>query len=117
MSKTQNQIDKKKKELQSNLVKIQEGLDHSIEEVKENVSQRLNPKEVLKKYPLQVLGASLIIGFLIGRPENVAGRNSSSSNSITGSIGRSLKKRITQKAVDTALDFIEEKLSDAKEDE
>lgn len=116
MSKTQDQIKAKKKELEASLVKIQEDIDQSIGEVKEDVVETLSPKELIKKHPLPVLGASIFIGFLLGSSRSSKKIKSDSKNSISSSVGSSLKKRVTQKAVDMALDFIEEKLSGKKDD-
>lgn len=113
-----NKIEKKKEELKANLNRIQNDLDNSLVEVKEDVVQSLSPKEIVKKYPLHVVGASIIVGFLIGSKgfKNSPRTSSSSSNPIIDSIGRSIKKRLAQKAIDTAMDFFEGKLSEKKEE-
>ena len=116
MSKAQDKITEKKKQLESNLARIQEGLDQSLEEVKGGVVESLSPKQVIKKYPLPVVGLSLFIGFMLGTKGGSSKKTSSTTNTVMDSIGRSLKKRITQKAVDSALDFIDEKLKDRKEE-
>ncbi len=117
MAKSLNKIEKKKEELKANLSRIQNDLDNSLVEVKEDVAQTLSPKQVIKKYPLQILGASIAIGFLLGskRSKSVP-KSPSSKNTIVDSVGRSIKKRLAQKAIDTALDFFEGKLSQNEED-
>lgn len=115
MSKAQDKISEKKKELESNLVRIQEGLDQSLEEVKGGVVESLSPKEAIKKYPIPLIGASIVLGFLLGSKGGSA-KKASTKNTVMDSIGNSLKKKLTQKAVDTALDFIDGKLKERKED-
>ena len=66
MSRNPDQISKKKQELESNLARIQEGLDKSIEDVRGEVVQNLSPAEVVKKYPVPVVGGAVLIGFLLG---------------------------------------------------
>lgn len=120
MSKAQDKISNKKKELESNLSRIQEDLDRSIDEVKEEVAESISPQQIIKKYPLPIVGASLVLGFLLGsKGSNSNNRTIStgvrkSSDGIISMLGNSLKKRLTQKAIDAALDLIEEKVSDNK---
>lgn len=117
MSRAHDKIAQKKQELESSLVRIQEGLDHSIDQVKGGFVESLSPKEIVKRYPLPVLGASLLIGFLLGsKGGSSKKRSSSTSSTIVNSISKSLKKRLAQKAIDTALDFIDDKLKEQKED-
>ncbi|MBO6523989.1 MAG: hypothetical protein JJ971_09195 [Balneolaceae bacterium] len=117
MSRSLNKIEKKKEELKANLSRIQNDLDNSLVEVKEDVTQSLSPKEIIKKYPLQILGASIAIGFLLGsKGSKSAPKSSSSNNTLVESVGRSIKKRLARKAIDTALDFFEGKLSQREED-
>tara|TARA_R110000868_G_scaffold37111_10_gene131523 strand:- start:5964 stop:6317 length:354 start_codon:yes stop_codon:yes gene_type:complete len=117
MSKAQNKITEKKQQLESNLARIQEGLDQSIDNVKGGMVESLSPKEVVKKYPLPVLGVALLLGFLLGSKGGSTKKSSSSTSStFVDSIGKSLKKRIVQKAIDSALDFIDEKLKEPKEE-
>lgn len=117
MAKSLNKIEKKKEELKANLNRIQNDLDTSLGEVKEDVAQSLSPKEIVKKYPLYTVGASIVLGFLIGSKgsKKTSKSSSSSSNTIVDSIGRSIKKRLAQKAIDTAMDFFEGKLSEKEE--
>ncbi len=118
MAKSLNKIEKKKEELKANLNRIQSDLDNSLVEVKEDVAQSLSPKEIVKKYPLHIVGASVVIGFLLGsKGSRKVSKTPSSGNTIVDSIGRSIKKRLAQKAIDTAMDFFEGKLSERKEEE
>jgi len=87
-----SEIEKKKVELENELVRIQEGIDKSIDGVKEEVAESLDPKAIIKKYPLHVLGASLLIGFFIGRPKS-SGSSSGSSSLIASEIKKALAKK------------------------
>ncbi len=110
MSRSADQIEKKKKELETSLSKIQSNLDRSMGEVRGDVAESLSPKEIVRKYPLPVLGASLLIGFLAGSTGRTKKRNYS-SDTLADSIGSSLKKRLTRKAVDVALDYLEDRFT------
>ena len=45
-----SEIEKKKVELENELVRIQEGIDKSIDGVKEEVAENLDPKTIIRKY-------------------------------------------------------------------
>ena len=115
MSNSHKDVEKKKLELQNKIAQIQQGLDHSLDDVKGDVANSLSPKEVVKKYPLTSVGISIALGFILGSPKSskksvsVPAKN---ENDVVSSISRSLKKRLVQKAVDTALDFFENKMSE-----
>lgn len=115
MSNSHKDIEKKKRELEVKMAKLQHGLDHSLDEVKGDVANSLSPKELIRKYPLPIVGISVALGFILGAPggkKNSVKKVRSSDDDVVSSISRSLKKRLAQKAVDSALDYIEQKLSD-----
>jgi len=85
------EIQKKKIELENELLRIQEGIDKSIDDVKDGVADSLDPKSIVRKYPLHVLGASLLVGFLIGKPKSSFSSNSESL--ITSEIKKALTKK------------------------
>jgi hypothetical protein len=99
------EIQKKKVELENELARIQEGIDKSIDGVKDEVVDSLDPKTIVRKYPLHVLGASVLIGFLIGKPK-------SSSSSGSGSlIASEIKKVLAKKGLSMLGDIIEGKMN------
>lgn len=115
MKKSISSLDKKKEELETSLARIQEGIDKSIDEVKGDVIESLSPGEVVKKYPLPIVGAAIVVGFILG--SSGRSRKDSSKNVVANSLGKSLKKRLTEKATDIALNYIEEKIVNAKSDD
>ncbi|RNC80026.1 MAG: hypothetical protein ED557_12915 [Balneola sp.] len=116
MSKSKDPIAQKKKELKANLVRIQNDLDQSLTNVRDEVAESFTPKEIVKKYPLPVIGVSLVIGFLLGSGGGSRKSGKSSKEGIAQSVGNSIKKKLTQKAVDAALDYVDEKFLNRKED-
>lgn len=115
MSKKLDKVAAKKLELENSIQRIQSQLDHNIGSVKGEVVQTVHPGELIKKYPLQLVGAAVVLGFWLG----TSGKSSSksvkiSNNSLADSIGSSIKKRLSRKAVDLALDFVEGKLSEPR---
>ncbi len=95
-----SEIEKKKIELENELARIQEGIDKSIDGVKEEVVENLDPKTIIRKYPLHVLGASVLVGFLLGKPK--------SSDSL---IASELKKALAKKGLSMLSDLIEGKMN------
>jgi hypothetical protein len=101
-----SEIEKKKVELENELVRIQEGIDKSIDGVKEEVAENLDPKTIIRKYPLHVLGASLLVGFLIGKP-----RSSGVSGGSGSLIASEVKKALTKKGLSMLSELIESKIN------
>lgn len=113
MSKKIDRIEAKKRELEAKLERVQSGLEHNLEHVKQDVTDTVSPAEVVRKYPLQSVGLAIVAGFLVTR---IGGSKktvykSTSRNAIADSITSSLKKRLSKKAIDMALDIIEDKLA------
>lgn len=112
-----DELEKKKKELQGELHKIQGELDYSLDRVRSEVSSNLNPKTFIRKYPLPIVGASALLGFLLGhKKKSSSKKQSSSSNGVGKLLFSELKRIATKKAVSFATDYVEE-LLDQKADE
>ncbi len=113
MSKKIDRIEAKKRELEAKLERVQSGLEHNLEHVKQDVTDTVSPAEVVRKYPLQSVGLAIVAGFLVTRigSGKKTVHTSTSRNAITDSITSSLKKRLSKKAIDMALDIIEDKLA------
>lgn len=113
-----DEIKAKKKELEAELRQIQRELDGTIDEVRADVSHKLKPTEIIKNYPIPVVGLSLLVGFLAGHnPKKSSGHGSSrSGDGFTSLLMSELKKLATRKAVTAATDYIDD-LLDAKKGE
>jgi hypothetical protein len=112
MSRKVDKVAIKKKELEQNLLRLQQDLEHNFSEVKGDVGKSVNPTKYVRKYPLPVIGTAVAIGFVMG----ISGRGKTRTkspikSSIAEGIGSSLKKRLSQKAVDMALDYLENRFS------
>lgn len=118
MSKKIDRIEAKKKELEANLDRIQSGIESNLEQVKSDVTQSVSPVEMVKKYPLPVVGAAIVAGFMLTRIGSGTGskeKRKSSKSVISDSITSSLKKRLAKKATDTILDYIEDRITQQKD--
>lgn len=113
-----DEIEKKKKELQEELERIQNELDHSLDEVRADVSKNLHPAEFIKNHPLPVMGISVLAGFLAGhqKKSSHSSRKISTGNGFSSILWSELKKLATRKTVSAAMDYLDNFLSDKKDD-
>lgn len=116
MSNTKiSNLEKKKKELEEELRRIQNGLDRSIDGVREDVTENLDPKNLIRKYPLPVVGGAFVLGLLLGKPKSTRRRYSSKNSKSLGSvIGKELRNALTKKAVSVLVDIIDDQLKSRK---
>lgn len=117
MSKKIDKIAAKKLELEQNIARLQEGLEQNLEQVKEDVVQQVQPKEFIKKHPLSVVGVAVATGFLMGFSRKKKVVSVAPKSRVSSSFGESIKRRLTQKAIDLGLDYLESRFLSAKEKE
>ncbi len=109
-------LEKKKKELEEELVRIQDGIDRSIDGVKEDVTENLAPKNLIRKYPLPVVGGAFLLGILLGKPKSTRPYPSKDSGGLGSVIGKELRNALTKKAVSVLLDIVDDQLNPRKKD-
>lgn len=110
-----DKLEQKKRELEEELGNIQNELDDSIDKVRHDVSEKLDPKSFIKKHPLPVVGGAALLGFLIGHSDDRRPSKSSSSSAdggLTGTLIYELKRLATKKALSFATDFMEKKFDE-----
>lgn len=115
-NKKLSEIEKKKQELEQELAEIHNGLDKSIDDVREGVSSSLEPKNLIRKYPLPALGASLLVGFLLGRERKDSPRISSKApgtySNTESRIASEIKRTLARKGMNFLLDYLDSKMSE-----
>lgn len=105
-----DELKKKKQEIEKELNEIQGELDQSIDRVREDVSSNLNPKNLIRKYPLPIVGGSALLGFLLGHKNKRSSTSSSESgkgSDISGTLLSELKRLATRKAINFATNYVE----------
>jgi len=111
-------LEKKKKELETELATIQSDLDKSIDDMKEGVSSNMDPKNIIRRYPLPMVGASILLGFFLGKERKNSpevSSNTHSGNRISDSgISREVKKVLARKGLSLLLDFLDDKIAELK---
>lgn len=112
-----DRLEEKKKELKSELENIQQELDRSFDGVRTEVSSRLDPVEFVKKHPLEVVGVSVVIGFVAGHSgkDSKSKESSSSEDGISSALWYELKKLATRKAISFATEYAEKFLAEKKD--
>lgn len=113
-----DRLEAKKKELKAELENIQQELDRSIDGVRSDVSSSLDPVEFVKKHPLEVVGVSVVIGFLAGhsgKGKHIRG-SSDSDDGLSSTLWYELKRLATKKAISFATDYAEKFLMDKREE-
>lgn len=121
-----DELEKKKQQLQSELHELQDELDNSLDQMRDDVSNSLNPKSIIRKYPLSVVGFSALLGYLLGHkgkgksnsePSPSASENSTgTTGDFRGTLLTELKRLATRKAVTFASNYVE-KLLEKKAEE
>lgn len=110
-----DELEKKKQELEQQLHQIQDELDDSLDRVREDVSTSLDPKTIIRKHPLPIVGASALLGFLIGH-KGRSSNSRSSAGEFSSALLSELKRLATRKAISFATDYIEELLDEKAEE-
>jgi uncharacterized protein YpuA (DUF1002 family) len=111
-----DELEKKKQELEEELNKIQGELDSSIDRVREDVSSSLNPKNIIRKHPLPMVGASALLGFLLGHKKRSSTSISDKGRDFSGALLSELKRLATRKAINFATDYVENILEEKAEE-
>jgi len=120
MSNNTNDIVRKKEELEQKLARLQEEIDHSFDEVKDDVTQSFSPAEIIKKYPLPVVGSAFLLGIILGKEGKTKSKSRSSSangNGFSGVLLNELKKYAVKKGVQFIKQKVDQKLSASDTDE
>lgn len=107
-------LEKKKQELEQELEKLQTGLDKSIDDVKEGVSSNLDPKNIIRKYPLPVVGAAIVAGFLLGKEKSPTRFTRKSNRRESSPIATEIKRIAAKKGLNLLLDYLEQKITELK---
>lgn len=118
-NKKLSEIEQKKKALEQELADIQSGLDRSIDDVREGVSSNLDPKNIIKKYPIPIVGASVVVGFLLGRnrksPSKISSGSAESTRASDSRIAKELKRVLAKKGLNLLLDYLDQKIAELKQ--
>lgn len=112
-----DELEQKKRELEEELERIQNVLDDSIIRVRKDLGSQLDPKKIIRRFPFPLVGASVLLGFLVGYKRN---HSDSEQKSPRGEVSQTLfseiKKLATRKAVHFASDYLEKLVNEKKKE-
>lgn len=117
MSKNKStHLEQKKLKLKKELEEIENALDQSIGKVKEEVSNSLNPRRIIRDYPLPALAASLALGYLLGRDrkKTVSYKEEKEKEVKKSVLANEIKYALTRKGIHLMLDFLDQKIAEMK---
>ena len=106
MSRDTEDLRIRKEKLETELQFIQSQLETTLEEIRDDVTERISPVYWIKKFPLRAAGIALAAGFILARKS----KGSGNSDSFTGLLASELKRVATQKAVGFLVNTIENQL-------
>lgn len=118
MAKTKiTHLEQKKQQLKQELHEIEDALDKSIGKVKEEVSTTINPKRLIREYPLPAFAASVAIGMLLGRDrkKNLTYQEEKAKERKKSVVASEIKYAVTRKAIHLLLDFMDKKIAQMKQ--
>ena len=104
----------RKQELEAELARIQGDIDQALDQVKEDVSNSVDPKEIIRKHPLPVVGAAFVLGALLGsvNKQNSSPKSSKGKDtSVRGMLFTELKRMAIKKGIDVLSKRIDNSLS------
>ena len=106
--------DIRKQALEAELARIQGDIDQALDQVKEDVSNSVDPKEIIRKHPLPVVGAAFVLGALLGsvNKQNSSPKSSKGKDtSVRGMLFTELKRMAIKKGIDVLSKRIDNSLS------
>ncbi len=107
----QKTLRQRKMELEAELNTIQNELDTSVDRVKADVNSTLDPVEYIKRNPLPVFGASVVVGFLIGR----AGGDDDEGSELLSTLWYEIKRMAVRKGIGMVSDHADRFIDKAVE--
>lgn len=111
-------IEEKKKQLEAELVRLENDIETSVSNLKQDAIKQVSLVNLVKKYPVTVLSAAVVVGY-IAAGKRVSKKTVSSNTkhledftpneepTVSSLIKLELKRLLTQKAISLATDYIE----------
>lgn len=116
MAITNPKLEKRIAELEARIEASKNQIDSSLIGVKNEVGDTISPAKYIRRNPLPILGAAIIVGFIVGKTASRKSKKSSNSKSsstkgISSALGAELKYRLTQKGISLLMNLLEDKIS------
>jgi hypothetical protein len=111
IEQTRRQLEERKRALRAELDKLEQDVGSSIQDIQEDVTDRIDPRRWIQRHPLKALGVAVLLGFVAGNRDNVS---RAGKITMTASVVAALKAYAARKAADQIVGFIEGIARDAK---
>jgi hypothetical protein len=112
-AKNSGNLTKTKKELQDEIDKVEDLLDHSVEKVRSDISSA-DPRKYIRNNPLPAIGVAIVSGFLMakGLSSKKGGEPSSKEANLSAALLHEIKRVAVRQVAARAGKYIEEFLDD-----
>jgi hypothetical protein len=104
IEQTRRELEDRKRALRAELDKLELDVGSSIQDIQDDVTDRINPRRWIEKHPLKALGVAVLIGFVAGNRDNVS---RTGKITMTASVIAALKAYAARKAADQIVGFVE----------
>lgn len=112
-AKQLSDIELRRAQLKQELDSIERGLEGNIDDIKEGIQKKTDPRHWIRRYPMVALGVAVGVGILVGssgRRKSSGTSTSTQGVSVFGEIKRLLLMKGIAVAVATAEDMLADRL-------
>jgi hypothetical protein len=110
-AKRLTEIEQRRAQLKQELESIEQGLEDNIDDIKESLQQKTDPRHWIRKYPMAALGIAVGVGILVG--SSGGGKKSGNIAAPQGpSLFGELKRMLLNKGIAFAVSSAEDLLAD-----
>jgi hypothetical protein len=110
-AKRLSEIEQRRAQLKQELESIEQGLEDNIDDIKESLQQKTDPRHWIRKYPMAALGIAVGVGILVG--SSGGGKKSGNNAAPQGpSLFGELKRMLLNKGIAFAVSSAEDLLAD-----
>lgn len=110
-AKQLSDIEQRRAQLKQELQSIERGLEGNIDDIKEGIQQKTDPRHWIRRYPMAALGVAVGVGILVGSTGRRKSSGTPTSNQGVSVFGE-LKRLLLMKGIAIAVAAAEDLLSD-----
>lgn len=108
-----NAIQSRRAELQLELEQIENSIGDNIDDIKEGIQEKTDPKHWIRKYPLASLGVAVGVGLLLGAGKGEGNTRGGRGPAVSALLGE-LKKVLVAKTIATIVSSAEQYFSEPR---
>jgi len=104
IEQTRKELEERKRALRAELDKLEMDVGSSIQDIQDDVTDRIDPRRWIQKHPLKALGVAVLLGFVAGNRDSIS---RTGKITMTASVIAALKAYAARRAADQIVGFIE----------